>query len=129
VALAFDKFLSSTFRGCRKRLQNFFPGVFQSFVNIRPHIFLFTVFYANAITVFRIENGELKRFHLSISLETGFPVSLLQSKNIMTADLFDVVASGAVKIQIHARMPLAEAAEAHRNLEARHTAGATILLP
>jgi len=47
----------------------------------------------------------------------------------MSEDLFDVVASGAVKIQIHARMPLAEAAEAHRNLEARHTAGATVLLP
>jgi NADPH2:quinone reductase len=47
----------------------------------------------------------------------------------MSEDLFDVVASGAVKIQIHARMPLAEAAEAHRNLEALHTAGATVLLP
>jgi NADPH2:quinone reductase len=47
----------------------------------------------------------------------------------MSEDLFDVVASGAVKIQIHARMPLTETAEAHRNLEARHTTGATVLLP
>jgi NADPH:quinone reductase len=47
----------------------------------------------------------------------------------MSEDLFDVVASGAVKIQIHARMPLAEDAEAHRNLDTRQTAAATILLP
>jgi len=34
-----------------------------------------------------------------------------------------------VKIQIHARMPLTEAAEAQRRLEARQTSGATVLLP
>jgi NADPH2:quinone reductase len=43
--------------------------------------------------------------------------------------LFEVVASGAVKIQIHARMPVTEAAEAQRRLEARETSGATVLLP
>jgi NADPH2:quinone reductase len=44
-------------------------------------------------------------------------------------DLFHVVSSGAVKIPLHARMPLAEVAEAHRRLEARQTTGATVLLP
>ncbi len=44
-------------------------------------------------------------------------------------DLFDVVASGAVKIEINQRYPLADAAEAHRDLEARKTTGSTILLP
>ncbi len=44
-------------------------------------------------------------------------------------DLFDVVASGAVKIEINQRYPLAEAAQAHRDLEARKTTGSTILIP
>ena len=44
-------------------------------------------------------------------------------------DLFDVVASGAVKIEVNQRYPLSEAAEAHRDLEARKTTGSTILLP
>lgn len=44
-------------------------------------------------------------------------------------DLFEVVLSGAVKIAINQRYPLAEAAQAHRDLEARKTTGSTILLP
>jgi NADPH2:quinone reductase len=44
-------------------------------------------------------------------------------------DLFDVVASGAVKININQRYALKDAAEAHRDLEARKTTGSTILLP
>ncbi|HSR54649.1 MAG TPA: quinone oxidoreductase [Alphaproteobacteria bacterium] len=44
-------------------------------------------------------------------------------------DLFDVVGSGAVKIEINQRYPLAEAAQAHRDLEARKTTGSTILIP
>lgn len=45
------------------------------------------------------------------------------------AALFDVVSSGAVRIEIHQRFPLAEASRAHRDLEARKTIGATVLLP
>ena len=44
-------------------------------------------------------------------------------------DLFEVVTSGAVKIEIKQTYPLAEAAQAHRDLEARKTTGSTILLP
>ena len=44
-------------------------------------------------------------------------------------ELFAVIASGAVKIQVHHKLPLTEAAEAHRRLEARETTGATVLLP
>lgn len=47
----------------------------------------------------------------------------------MTAELFEVVQSGAVKIPVHTRLPLAAAADAHRRLEARQTTGATILVP
>ncbi|HWL70955.1 MAG TPA: quinone oxidoreductase [Geminicoccus sp.] len=44
-------------------------------------------------------------------------------------DLTDVVASGAVKIQVEQKYPLADAAAAHRDLEARKTTGATVLIP
>ncbi len=42
-------------------------------------------------------------------------------------DLFDVVGSGKVQIEVKQRFPLAEAADAHRALEARQTTGSTIL--
>ena len=45
----------------------------------------------------------------------------------MAEDLFDVVGSGKVKIYIEQRYPLAEAAQAHRDLEARKTTGCTVL--
>jgi NADPH:quinone reductase len=59
------------------------------------------------------------------------PTHLARREDVlaMSQDLFDVVASGAVKIHICARMPLTEAAEAHRLLETRLTTGATVLLP
>lgn len=44
-------------------------------------------------------------------------------------DLFDVVGSGQVVIRIGQSYPLAEAAQAHRDLEGRRTMGSTILLP
>ena len=43
--------------------------------------------------------------------------------------LFEVVAAGAVKIEVHQTFPLADAAQAHRALEARATTGSTVLLP
>ena len=47
----------------------------------------------------------------------------------MAAELFEVVKSGAVKADVQQRYPLAEASRAHADLEARKTAGASILLP
>jgi NADPH2:quinone reductase len=44
-------------------------------------------------------------------------------------DLFGVVASGAVRIEVNQRFPLAEAAAAHTALEARKTTGSTLLMP
>jgi NADPH2:quinone reductase len=45
------------------------------------------------------------------------------------ADVFALVASGALQVRIGARFPLAEAADAHRRLESRRTTGKLILLP
>jgi NADPH:quinone reductase len=50
---------------------------------------------------------------------------LLESANA----LFDVVTKGAVKIEVNQTHPLRDAAQAHRDLEARKTTGSTILLP
>jgi NADPH2:quinone reductase len=44
-------------------------------------------------------------------------------------DLFEVVKSGAVKIEIQQSYPLSEAGRAHQDLEARKTTGSTILIP
>jgi NADPH2:quinone reductase len=44
-------------------------------------------------------------------------------------DLFEVVERGAVRIEIQQSYRLAEAARAHRDLEARRTTGSTILIP
>ncbi len=44
-------------------------------------------------------------------------------------DLFDVVASGAVKIRVNQTFPLADARLAHEALEARKTTGSTVLIP
>jgi NADPH2:quinone reductase len=43
--------------------------------------------------------------------------------------LFDIVKSGKVKIEITGRYKLADAAQAHRDLEGRKTTGSVILLP
>ncbi len=44
-------------------------------------------------------------------------------------ELFDVVRSGQVKIDIGQRYPLTSAADAHRDMEARKTTGASLLIP
>ena len=44
-------------------------------------------------------------------------------------ELFDVVKSGKVKIEINQTHKLKDAAQAHRDLEARKTTGSTVLLP
>ncbi|WP_163144036.1 quinone oxidoreductase, partial [Arhodomonas sp. KWT] len=46
-----------------------------------------------------------------------------------TAEIFDVVTRGAVRIEVNQRFALGDAAGAHRDLEARRTTGSTILLP
>jgi NADPH2:quinone reductase len=46
----------------------------------------------------------------------------------MGKELFDVVQSGAVKIEVHQTYPLKDAAKAHADLAARKTTGSTVLL-
>ena len=71
------------------------------------------------------QKGSLFLTRPTLMSYTARRVDLLAIAN----DLFEVVDKGAVKIAIHQRHPLSEAANAHRDLEARRTTGATILEP
>jgi NADPH2:quinone reductase len=44
-------------------------------------------------------------------------------------ELFDLMIAGRIKVDIEQRYALADAAQAHRDLEARKTVGSTVLLP
>ena len=56
-------------------------------------------------------------------------IATREAMQAMADDLFAVVASGQVKIHIAQRYALADAAQAHRDLEARKTTGSSILIP
>jgi NADPH2:quinone reductase len=47
----------------------------------------------------------------------------------MAADLFGMVQSKKIKIEINQRYALKDVAQAHRDLESRKTTGSTILIP
>ena len=67
---------------------------------------------------------------LYVTRQTLFThISSREATQAMVDDLFAVVGSGAVKIRIDQRFPLAEVAQAHRELEARKTTGSTVLMP
>jgi NADPH:quinone reductase-like Zn-dependent oxidoreductase len=47
----------------------------------------------------------------------------------IAGNVFDMLARGALRVAIHQRYALADAAQAHRDLESRRTTGASILVP
>ena len=87
-------------------------------------------------------------FGQSSGLPPEFPISLLQHKGSLFAtrptvstyvakrpaleasahELFDALRTGTVRVAGSRELPLKEAAEAHRAIEARETAGATVLV-
>ncbi len=67
---------------------------------------------------------------LYVTRQTLFThIATREATQEMADDLFAVVGSGAVKIRIDQRYPLADVAQAHRDLEARKTTGSTVLMP
>jgi len=56
-------------------------------------------------------------------------IATREATQAMADELFAVVQSGAVKVRLAQRYPLAEVAQAHRDLEARKTTGSSVLLP
>ena len=75
--------------------------------------------------------GELaKRGSLYLTRPTlGAYMATRPELEAMAADLFGMVESGKVKIEVNQSFPLAQAADAHRALESRRTTGSTVLLP
>ena len=69
--------------------------------------------------------GSLYLTRPSLGAYTATRADLEKSAN----SLFKMVKSGKVKIAIDQRYPLAEAVQAHRDLESRKTTGQTILVP
>ncbi|KQP03490.1 quinone oxidoreductase [Methylobacterium sp. Leaf99] len=52
-----------------------------------------------------------------------------ETLDAMAKNLFSVVASGAVKIPVHAKAKLSEAPQVHTDLASRKTTGATVMIP
>ena len=84
-------------------------------------------------------SGPLDAFNINILQTKGSLFATRPTLNTSVAkredllktanELFDVVASGAVKIPVNQKYPLKDAQRAHRDLESRKTTGASILLP
>ena len=56
-------------------------------------------------------------------------IATREATQAMADDLFGMVTSGKVKIRIDQRFALKDAAQAHRDLEARKTTGSSVLIP
>ena len=69
--------------------------------------------------------GSLYLTRPSLAAYTASRADLVATAN----DLFDVVAKGAVKIKVNHTYALKDAAQAHRDLEARKTTGSIVLVP
>ncbi|MBN9009889.1 MAG: quinone oxidoreductase [Rhizobiales bacterium] len=95
------------------------------------------------------QRGMWVSFGQSSGVPPEFPISALQFRGSLfatrpvvshyvakrpdleagAAELFGVIASGAVKLVNPRTVPLKDAAEAHRAVEARETVGSTVLIP
>jgi NADPH:quinone reductase len=84
-------------------------------------------------------SGQIEAFNINIMQTKGSLFATRPTLNHYAAkredllkaanELFQVVASGAVKIPVNQKYPLKDAQKAHRDLESRATTGSTILLP
>jgi NADPH2:quinone reductase len=91
------------------------------------------------MVLFGQASGNVEPFNLGLLAQKGSLFITRPTLMTYTADredlvtiageLFDVVGSGDVKIEVNQTYPLSEAARAHSDLEARKTTGSTVLLP
>jgi NADPH:quinone reductase len=116
VPVVYDSVGKDTFQGS---LDSLAPrGMFVSFGNASGPVPAFEPAILAA-------KGSLFLTRPSLIHYTTTRADLVESANA----LFDVVTKGAVKIEVNQTHPLRNAAQAHRDLEARKTTGSTILLP
>ena len=116
VAVVYDSVGKDTFMGSLDCLRPL--GMLVSFGNASGAVPAFEPSILSA-------KGSLFLTRPTIMHYTAHRHDLLDSAN----ELFDVVRSGAVKIAVRQTYPLAEAAQAHRDLAARKTTGSSVLLP
>jgi NADPH2:quinone reductase len=91
------------------------------------------------LCIFGNGSGPVSAFDLNLLAAKGSLYVTRPSLMVYTArrqdletgakELFEVVKSGKVKIEINQTYKLQDAAQAHRDLEARKTTGSTVLLP
>ena len=84
-------------------------------------------------------SGQIDAFNINILQTKGSLFATRPTLNTYAAkredllaiakDLFDVVGSGKVKIEINQKYKLKDAVKAHQDLEGRNTTGSTILVP
>jgi NADPH2:quinone reductase len=84
-------------------------------------------------------SGPIETFNINILQQKGSLFATRPTLNtyaakredlLMTAnDLFEVVGSGKVKVEVNQKYALKDAQQAHRDLEGRKTTGSTILVP
>ncbi len=103
---------------------------FTSLDSLRPHGVMVTFGNASG-PVDPFAPAELaKRHSLYVTRPVLFDFIDTRERLLNAAEeLFGVLSSGAVKVSVNQRYPLADAAQAHRDLEGRKTTGSTVLLP
>ncbi len=116
VSVVYDSIGKDTFTGsldCLRRL-----GLMVSFGNA-----------SGPVPPFALEEL-VSRGSLFITRPTLFGYAATRAElQAMADELFDMVGSGKIKVEVRQRYDLADAARAHRELEARSTTGSSILLP
>ncbi|MDX1403490.1 MAG: quinone oxidoreductase [Woeseiaceae bacterium] len=116
VAVAYDSVGRDTF--------------FASLDSLRPHGVMVTFGNASG-PVEPFAPAELaKRHSLFVTRPVLFDFINTREKLLQGCSaLFDVISSGAVKVNVNQTYPLQEAQQAHIDLEARKTTGSTVLIP
>src|SRR5581483_11240687 len=77
-----------------------------------------------------VDLAKATKGHLYLTRPSLQPYSAAREDLVaMSNDLFDVVKSGKVKIEINQRYPLKDAVQSHKDLESRKTTGSTVLIP
>jgi NADPH:quinone reductase len=114
VPVVYDAVGKDTFQGSLDSLQPF--GLMVSFGNASGPV------PPMALTALK---GSLYITRPALASHTGNRANLEE----MSKDLFSMVSSGKVRIEIEQRYPLADVQQAHRDLEGRRTTGSTVLVP
>ena len=116
VAVAYDSIGKATFEASLDSLRPF--GTYVTYGNASGPVDPFSPAILGP-------KGSLYVTRPTLATHTRNPEILAEGANA----LFDVVASGKVKININQKYELTDVAQAHRDLEDRKTTGSTVLIP